>query len=181
MNSNELYHYGVKGMKWGVRRYRNKADDVVTKDKSKIKKMSTAKKVAIGAAATSAILASAYGAYTISAAYGRSKTKIIANAGRVAKSMSTASKFEQETLGLPKFDRSKYDEYFKEYMSKGMQDMFGSPYRKLLQPELKAQKRLMNDVRKSVAKRVSPPIFGESYPPESFRTIMRRYKEGSHV
>lgn len=22
--NNELYHYGVKGMKWGVRRYKNK-------------------------------------------------------------------------------------------------------------------------------------------------------------
>ena len=24
MNQNELYHYGVKGMRWGVRRYQNK-------------------------------------------------------------------------------------------------------------------------------------------------------------
>ena len=30
MTSNELYHHGIKGMKWGVRRYQNK-DGTLTK------------------------------------------------------------------------------------------------------------------------------------------------------
>lgn len=39
--SNELYHYGVKGMKWGVRRYQNK-DGTLTAAGKKRKRSSTA-------------------------------------------------------------------------------------------------------------------------------------------
>lgn len=48
MNTNELYHYGVKGMKWGVRK----------KQRSNKKKTSPNKKIAIGAALTAGTLAS---------------------------------------------------------------------------------------------------------------------------
>lgn len=36
--SNELMHYGVLGMKWGIRRYRNKDDTLTTAGKKRLSK-----------------------------------------------------------------------------------------------------------------------------------------------
>lgn len=38
MNQNELYHHGVKGMKWGIRRYQNKDGSLTAKGRKKLSK-----------------------------------------------------------------------------------------------------------------------------------------------
>ncbi len=65
---NELYHYGVKGMKWGVRRYQNKDGSYTSEGKKRRsqdpetvqKRKATAKKVAKVAAAIGVTAAAAY-------------------------------------------------------------------------------------------------------------------------
>lgn len=46
MNKNSLYHHGVKGMKWGVRRYQNQDGSLTAAGKKKVakKERKTAKK-----------------------------------------------------------------------------------------------------------------------------------------
>lgn len=77
-NSYELYHWGVKGMKWGVRRFQKKDgsltpagkkryDDPQTKSEQEQKK-SRAKKVAIASAAIAGTALAAFGAYKLNKA-----------------------------------------------------------------------------------------------------------------
>lgn len=75
MHDQELYHYGVKGMKWGIRRYQNKDGTLTSKGKkryeksndnsndedeiknNKSRKILTKRNIAIGATAVGASLA----------------------------------------------------------------------------------------------------------------------------
>ena len=52
-NDNELYHYGVPGMRWGHRKKQTRTNN---KSKKPKKKMSLGKKIAIGSAVTGVAL-----------------------------------------------------------------------------------------------------------------------------
>lgn len=60
MNNNELYHYGVKGMKWGVTHTKEQNSSEKNQNNKKI-----GKKITIGAAITAGLIAGSYGAYKL--------------------------------------------------------------------------------------------------------------------
>lgn len=68
MEYNEIYHHGVKGMKWGVRRYQNKDGSLTAAGKKRqrdtspeaaAKRKEIAKKVAVGSAMALTVAAAA--------------------------------------------------------------------------------------------------------------------------
>ena len=87
MYNNYLYHHGIKGQKWGIRRFQNedgsfkstgkqryvnttaKYREIKTEKRMSLSKMSTGKKVAIGAAAVAAV-----SGITVAALMGKNKS-----------------------------------------------------------------------------------------------------------
>lgn len=74
-STDEIYHHGVKGMRWGVRRYENPDGTLTEKGKKRYgtkenyeKKRAKRKKIAKGAGITAAILAT-----TAASLYGKGK------------------------------------------------------------------------------------------------------------
>ena len=56
---NELKHYGVLGMKWGVRRYQNKDGSLTSEGKRRLKRQ---KIIKVGASVVAGLLSSSFGA-----------------------------------------------------------------------------------------------------------------------
>lgn len=98
VKSNELYHFGVKGMKWGVRKQPEKAGTSRTR-----KSLSTAKKVAMGLAVAAAVGGVSY--YAIKthkynkAAHAAVQRALMVNNGKV---MKTEQWREAHAAGLPR-------------------------------------------------------------------------------
>lgn len=100
--SDYLIHYGVKGMKWGVRHDPQRSGN----GRGSSKKMSTAKKVAIGVAVAAAVAGVTYAAVKTGAAGKVAKGAVRVTHSRKAKPFSG---YELRKMGVSTFEPSRIE------------------------------------------------------------------------
>ena len=100
-NSNELYHYGVKGMQWGVRHDPERSGNGRSRSR-----MSTAKKVAIGVGVAAAVAGVTYAG--IKTGKARQIAKGAARLARRGKSQSLSG-YQLRKIGISTFEPSRVE------------------------------------------------------------------------
>ena len=189
----ELYHYGIKGQKWGVRRFQRKdgtrtpagkkryAGDESAENTKRKKPLTTGQKVAIGAAATAAVLATVWGGYTVARAYSKQidmmqdeSRKWAARAG-----VNQGAKLSW-TKDKRRFRVQDYTADRKDYMRKGMKKLFRTPVQEVLTSELRAQKDAVRQVKRQVSMKIAPSPFDHYVPKYTPKQILDQYRNAPH-
>lgn len=155
----ELEHYGVLGMKWGVRRYQNKDGSLTSSGKRHAKEQKSVKKyIYIGSAVAVSGLA-IYGGYRY-AKFIKDKNVSIA----IENGKKYAAKMKQMDIGIAKknpdlFDikpDSYYEKYIKDFESKARSQSLSEAYKNVKavadsKKKLSAEhKRLVNSAKKTI-------------------------------